>query len=142
MRNLDKVLQEYRMDITAIQEVCWLGQGILERRNCDVYYSCQENKHEFSCGFVVNKKVKHLIMDLTPIDHSICILRVRGRLNSMNLICTHAPTEEKNGNIKDTFYDAVEKAFSKCPRNDVRIILGDFNAQVGFDNQGRMVVGR
>jgi exonuclease III len=25
-RNLDKVLQEHRMDIIAIQEICWLGQ--------------------------------------------------------------------------------------------------------------------
>jgi hypothetical protein len=60
----------------------------------------------------------------------------------MRLICAHAPTEEKNGNIKDTFYDAVEKAFSNCPRNDVRITLGDLNAEVGFENQQRMVVGR
>jgi hypothetical protein len=31
---------------------------------------------------------------------------------------------------------------SDCPRNDVKIILGDFNAQVGLENQRRMVVGR
>jgi hypothetical protein len=54
-------------------------------------------------------------------------LRVRGRFNNMSLICAHTPAEEKNGNIKDTFYDAVEKAFSHCPRNDVRIILGDLD---------------
>jgi hypothetical protein len=36
----------------------------------------------------------------------------------------------------------VQKAFSNCPRNDVRIILGDFNSQVGSENRGRMVVGR
>jgi hypothetical protein len=46
------------MDITAIQEIHWLGQGILERRDCNVYYSCQKNKHEFVCGFAENKKVK------------------------------------------------------------------------------------
>jgi hypothetical protein len=50
-------------------------------------------------------------MDFTQIDQRICILRVRGRFNNLSLICAHAPTE-KNGNIKDTFYDAVEKAFS------------------------------
>jgi hypothetical protein len=75
MRNLDKVLQEYRMDITAIQEICWIGQGILERRDCNVYYSYQKSKHEFGCGFIVNKKVKHLVMDLTPEAHRICVLR-------------------------------------------------------------------
>jgi exonuclease III len=95
MRNLDKVLQEYRMDITALQEIHWLGQGILERRDCNVYYSCQKNKHEFGCGFIVNKKGKHLVMDFTPIDHRTCILRVRGRFNNMSLICTHAPTERR-----------------------------------------------
>jgi hypothetical protein len=86
VRNLDKVLQEYRMDITAIQETCWIGQGILERRDCNVYYSCQKSKCEFSCGFVVNRKVKHLVMDFTPIDHRICIHRVRGRVNNTSLI--------------------------------------------------------
>jgi hypothetical protein len=70
-------------------------------------------------------------MDFTPIDHRICILRVRGRFNNMSLICAHATTEEKNGNIKDTFCGEVERFFSSCPRNDVRIILGDVNAQVG-----------
>jgi hypothetical protein len=128
MRNLDKVIQEYRMNISTIQEICWLGQGILEGRDCNVCYSCQKNKHEFGCGFIVNKNVKHLVMDFTPIYHRICILRVRGRFNNMSPIFTHAPKEEKNGNIKDTFYDAVEKGFSNCPRNDERIILGDFNA--------------
>jgi exonuclease III len=33
MRKLDKVLQEYRMDITAMQEIRWSGQEILERRH-------------------------------------------------------------------------------------------------------------
>jgi hypothetical protein len=79
-------------------------------------------------------------MDFTPIDHSMRFLRVRRRFNNKSLICAHTPTEEKNGNL-DTFYDAVEKAFSNCPRNDVRIILGDFNSQVGSENRGRMVVG-
>jgi hypothetical protein len=36
----------------------------------------------------------------------------------------------------------VEKTFSNCPNYDVEIILGDFNTQVAFEYQGRMVVGR
>jgi hypothetical protein len=29
LRDLDKVLQEYKVDITALQEICWIGQGIV-----------------------------------------------------------------------------------------------------------------
>jgi hypothetical protein len=86
-------------------------RNIGEKRDCNVYYGCQKNKHEFGCGFIVNKKNKTSGNGLHTNRLQICILRVRGRFNNMSLICAHAPTEEKSGNIKDTFYDAVEKAF-------------------------------
>jgi len=74
MRNLDKVLQEYKVDITALQEIRWIGQGIVERRDSNIYCSCQKYKHEFGCVFMVSKKVKHLVTDFIPIDHRICTL--------------------------------------------------------------------
>jgi hypothetical protein len=68
-------------------------------------------------------------------------LRVRGRFNNISLICAHAPTEEKNEYIKDSFYEELETVVIVCPRNDIRILLGDFNAKVGFKDQDRSVVG-
>jgi hypothetical protein len=40
LRNLDKVLQEYKIYITALQEIRWTGQGIVERRDNNIYCSC------------------------------------------------------------------------------------------------------
>jgi exonuclease III len=135
LRNLDKVLQEYKVDITALQEIHWIGQGIVERRDINIYYSCQKSKHEFGCGVIVSKNVKHLVIDFIPIDHRICTLRVKGRFNNLSLICAHAPTEEKNEDIKDTFYDDLETTITKCPKNDVKVLLGDFNTKVGSEDQ-------
>jgi hypothetical protein len=42
LRNLDKVLQEYKVDITALQEICWIGQGTVERRDRNIYNSCRK----------------------------------------------------------------------------------------------------
>jgi hypothetical protein len=47
LRNLEKVLQEYKVDITTLQEIRWVGEGILERSSTNIYYSCQKCKHEF-----------------------------------------------------------------------------------------------
>jgi exonuclease III len=91
LRNLDKVLQEYKVDITALQEIRWIGQGTVERRDGNIYYSCQKSKHEFGCGFILSKKVKHLVTDFIPIDHRICTLSVKGRFNNLSMICAHDP---------------------------------------------------
>jgi hypothetical protein len=55
-------------------------------------------------------------------------LRVRGRFNNLSLICAHTPTEEKNEYIKDSFHEELETTVPGCPKNDIKILLGDFNA--------------
>jgi exonuclease III len=72
LEQLEKVLQDYEVDIIALQEICWIGQGVLEKRNCSVYYCCQKSKHEFGCGFVVNSKIKHPVIDFKLITHRLC----------------------------------------------------------------------
>jgi exonuclease III len=112
-----------------------------KKRDSNIYYSCQKSKHEFGCRFIVSKKVKHLVIDFIPIDHRICTLRVKGRFNNLNLIYAHAPTEEKNENIKDTFCDDLETTITKCPKN-VKVLLGDFNVRVGSEDKESAVVGK
>ena len=50
---LRKVITSYGADVVALQEMKWKGSGILRGRsnNADIYYSCQNQKHEFGCGF-------------------------------------------------------------------------------------------
>ena len=75
LRNLEKALQEYKVDITTLQEIRWVGEGILERWGSNIYNSCQKSKHEFGCGFIVSKEVTHLIIDFIAVDHRICTLK-------------------------------------------------------------------
>jgi hypothetical protein len=84
----------------------------------------------------------HLVIDFIPIDHRICTLRVKGRFNNLSLIRAHAPTEEKNEDIKDTLHDDLETTIIKCPNNDVKILLADFNAKVGSEDPESAVVGK
>jgi hypothetical protein len=62
----------------------------------------------------------------------ICKIRLRGRFHNYSVICAHAPTKEKNENEKDAFSDILEK-HENCPANDIKIMLGDLNAKVGWE---------
>ena len=55
----------------------------------------------------------------------------RGKFYNCSLLSTHATTETSEGTVKDQLYWALEKCFDDCPHVDIKIIIGDCNAQVG-----------
>jgi hypothetical protein len=41
--------------------------------------------------------------------------------------------EDRPDDEKENFYDALDKAYMKCPRHDIKVIIGDLNVKVGTD---------
>jgi exonuclease III len=119
--------------VLALQEIRWTGTGILEKRKHVMLYSGHQKKHEFGVGFLVNNAVKLTINGFEPVSHRICVLRIAGRFLHYNLINVNGPTEDSDEEEKENFYDVLNKVYKKYPRHDVKIILGDMNAQVGKD---------
>jgi endonuclease/exonuclease/phosphatase family metal-dependent hydrolase len=46
----------------------------------------------------------------------------------------HAPTEDKDDDIKDSFYEELEEVFHQFRRYHMKMLLGDFNAKVGRED--------
>ena len=49
----------------------------------------------------------------------------------ISVINAHAPTEDKDDLIKDSFYEELEQTLDQFPRYHMKILLGDFNAKAG-----------
>ncbi|XP_071652375.1 craniofacial development protein 2-like [Temnothorax longispinosus] len=113
----------------------WTKQGTLQKREYDVYYSCHEREHILGTAFIVHKRLKHLVIGFKPISPRLSVLRIKGRFFNIRLINVHAPTEDKSDVEKDEFYSALEDAYDKCPKNDIKIIVGDFNAKIGRESR-------
>jgi hypothetical protein len=43
----------------------------------------------------------------------------------------HAPTDDKTVEVKDIFYEELERVYDKFPKYHMKILLDDFNAKVG-----------
>lgn len=59
---------------------------------------------------MVDRRLKQLIIDWRPVNSRICVIRIKGRFYNTSLINAHAPTEEKDENEKDIFYEKKEPA--------------------------------
>jgi endonuclease/exonuclease/phosphatase family metal-dependent hydrolase len=124
-------LEKYHVDITCVQEMRWIGTGTIEKKNWIIFYSCDNKEHKLGTGFVIHKRVKHLIMNFQPKSPRMCWLRIRGKFFNYSIINAHAPTEDKSDTEKDAFYDELRNLYDACPKHDVKLIIGDLNAQIG-----------
>jgi len=53
-----------------------------------------------------------------------------GKFFNYSVVIGHAPTETSDEE-KDGCFHAIETAFDISPRNNIKIVLNNFNAQVG-----------
>jgi hypothetical protein len=53
----------------------------------------------------------------------------------------HAPAEDKDDVIKDSFYEELEQVFDQFPRYHMKILIGDFNAKVGREDIFKPIIG-
>jgi hypothetical protein len=53
----------------------------------------------------------------------------------------HAPTEDKDDVIKDSFYEELEQVFDQFPKYHMKIFLGDFNAEIGREDIFKPIIG-
>jgi hypothetical protein len=64
------------------------------------------------------------------------------KFQNISLINAHAPTEEKEELEKEAFYQKVEEVYDSCPSNDIKTVLGDWNAKVGREEIYQGLTGR
>jgi hypothetical protein len=65
---------------------------------------------------------------------------IRGRWCHIIVLNVHVPTEDKTEDVKDSFYEELERVFDKFPKCHMRILL-DVNAKVGREDIFEPTIG-
>jgi endonuclease/exonuclease/phosphatase family metal-dependent hydrolase len=66
---------------------------------------------------------------------------LRGRWFNTIVLNVHAPCEDKNDDVKDSFYEEIARVFDQFPRYDMKNLFGDFNAKVGREDIFKPTIG-
>ncbi|XP_053695389.1 craniofacial development protein 2-like [Sabethes cyaneus] len=77
-----------------------------------------------------------------PFNPRMCRLRIKGRFFNISTINVHSPHLRSTDDDKDEFYAQLESEYDRCPKHDTKIVIGDFNAQVGQEEEYKPVIGR
>jgi hypothetical protein len=66
---------------------------------------------------------------------------IKGRWCDIIVLNVHAPNEDKDDDMKDSFYEELEQVFDQFPRYHMKNLLGDFNAKVGREDIFKPIIG-
>jgi predicted nucleotidyltransferase len=82
----------------------------------------------------VHKRITSAVKRVEFVSDRMSYITLRGRWFHIIVLNVHAPTEDKINDLKDSFYEELERRLDKFPIYHIQILLGDFNAKVCIED--------
>lgn len=55
---------------------------------------------------------------------------------TISIITVYAPTNDATDETKEIFIEQLDRVITGTPKYDILLVMGDFNAKVGMNNEG------
>lgn len=133
---INNELSRLKVDITALQETRLADTGCLKESDYTFFWQGkqEEEVREHGVGFAVRNSLLQNVQLSDSATERLISLRLNTTDGTINLLCVYAPTLAAPDDIKEHFYTQLDSTIKAFPQNEDLIILGDFNARVGGDN--------
>jgi len=113
-----------------VQEVRWDKGGTVRAGDYIFFYKKGNKSHQLGTGYYVHHRIVSAVKTVENVSDRMSYTVLRGCWCNIIVLNVHAPSEEKNDDSKDSFYDLLEQVFDHFPKYRTKILLGDFNAKV------------
>jgi hypothetical protein len=90
--------------------------------------------HELGTGFFEHKGIISAVERIGFVSDRMSYIMLRGRWCQVIVLNVHAPTEDTTDDVKDSFYEGLERVFDKFPKYHMKILLRDFSAKAGRED--------
>ncbi|KAL5268053.1 hypothetical protein ACHWQZ_G004934 [Mnemiopsis leidyi] len=134
---LEKSFDEYGLELLGVTETHMPGSGNQTLGNGAVlmFSGRADGVRRSGVGIILSKKMKNSLISYTPVSDRVMTARLHSKHINISVTVVYAPTEDAEPGTKDAFYWELNDVQSELPAHDIKLVLGDFNARVGRDNE-------
>lgn len=131
-------IRKYDIDVLGITECRWAGFGRMKTQTGEtfLYSGREDDAHLRGVAMMLSKKAAGCLISWSPVNDRIITARFDSRFIRTTIVQVYAPTNDADEEAKDFFYEQVQKVIDKIPRHDIVILMGDWNAKVGDQQDG------
>lgn len=122
-----QLLQEferYLLDMLGISDIHWTGSD-----GKTSFFFCQQDSHKRDVGFVLNQPFD----GFKPVSNTIIMAWIRTGHTQVTIVPVYVPTNSAHDADKDDSYVHLQGVLNEIPRRNVKIVMADFNGQLGGD---------
>jgi hypothetical protein len=131
LKTVSREPARYKLDLEGVQEVRWEGGGTEPAGEYTFFYGKGNENHELGTGIFVHKRIISAVKKVEFVCDRMPYIILRGCWCLIIVLNVHAPTADETDDVKDSFYEDVERVFDKFSKYHMKLLLGDLNAKVG-----------
>ncbi|XP_068211710.1 craniofacial development protein 2-like [Palaemon carinicauda] len=95
----------------------------------------REDIHQQGVGLCLSNKARKARYKVEPVNERLMKIRLNCKWFKTIVICVYAPTEEGTEEEKDDFYDSLQQTINGTSKQDIIMLMGDFNAKIGSETE-------
>jgi hypothetical protein len=122
-------ISKYKLDLVGIWEVRWDRGGTEPAAEYTFFYGKGNENHELGTGFFVHKRIISAVKKVEFVSGRMSYIILRGCWCNITFLNIDAPIEDKIDDVKDRFYEELERVFDTSPKYHTKNFTRRFQCQ-------------